>query len=71
MNINQENAMLEIADILSTFNCDGLECQDCPLFCEDGNYHCLCLKMSNIKTDIMIRRGAWKRNKSGRLVIDL
>lgn len=68
MNINQENTILEIHDKLMTFNCDGLKCEQCPFCIHDNDYNCLCLKISKLHTDIMIRRGAWKRDKNGRII---
>ena len=68
MNINQENSIIELNNILSTFNCDGLTCEECPLCLNDNNYNCMCLKISKEHTEIMIRRGAWARDDKGRLI---
>lgn len=70
MNINQENTIIEIHDLISTFNCDGIECKECPFYLNDNEHNCLGLKMSKTYADIMVRRGAWKRDSNGHLIID-
>lgn len=68
MNINQENVLLEVHDALMKFNCDGINCEQCPFLIDDNGQHCLCLKISKLHTDIMIRRGAWKRDENGHII---
>ena len=70
MNINQENTVLEIHDLLSSFDCGGIECKQCPFYLNDDEYNCLALKIAKTHADIMVRRGTWKRDNNGHLIVN-